>query len=118
MHDYDKRSGRGKYHRREIANRVEWKLREQARVDRERTGRTHEEGIAIGRRLGYEVCADVTTRTRPVIHDDLLAERFSKRERNDACDEVGRATGSQWNDKSDRLRRICASLVWLSRHRD
>ena len=103
MNDEHVGRGRGERDRREVPNRIEGHFGEEARVDRERPRRTHQDRVAVGRGLGDEVGADVAARARPVVDHDLLREALGELLRDDASDDVGAAARREGDDEADRL---------------
>jgi hypothetical protein len=103
VHDEHQRPDHAARHRREVALGVVWQALEEARIDGQRRIRRDEERIAVGRRLRRRGGADVAARARPVVHDELLLERFAERLRKDARIEVGPAARRRGHDEAHRL---------------
>ena len=93
-------------HRREVARRRVRELRVGRRVHRHRAGRSHQQGVAVGRRLGDELDRDDRLRARPVLDDHRLPEALGQLRREQARDEVVAAAGRVADDDPDRLRRV------------
>jgi hypothetical protein len=74
-------------------------------VDRE-ADVVHEQGVAVGRRLGRDVRADRPARAAAIVHDDRLPEAFGELCRDDAPDDVVAAARRERNDEADRTRWI------------
>lgn len=92
--------------RREIADRVVGHVFVQAGIDGVGRHRRHQNGVAVGRRLGDVIGADVAARPRTVLDDELLMQHFAHLRTHDAADNVGRTTGREWDDHAHRVRRI------------
>jgi hypothetical protein len=71
-------------HRRQVVQRVERQRRKDERVDDEVSRRDETKHIAIRRRLGDEVDAEVPAGARPVLHDHWLAKTLSQSGRQKA----------------------------------
>jgi hypothetical protein len=82
----------------------------------ERRFRGREERVAVGRRLGYRLGADLGVGTALILDDDLLAPHLGEPLAHRAGDHVGRAAGGQRHDDPDGLGRI-ALRPRLRRHR-
>ncbi|MCY1244225.1 hypothetical protein D9M72_572880 [compost metagenome] len=87
--------------RRQVLQRVVRHAREQARVDGQRH-RLQPDGVAIGRRLGDRVDADVAAGTGAVLHHDGAAEALGPGIRDQARGDVGAAAGGIRHDQADR----------------
>jgi hypothetical protein len=75
MHDQHQPRGGELGDRREVVDRVIWKLRQQCRVDRVLVIR-HEERVAVGRGLRRELGREHAGCAGPVIDDELLFHRL------------------------------------------
>ena len=85
------------------------------RVDRHHAARTHQQRVAVGRRLGHHVAAQVAARAALVLDHHGLAERFLQRRADGARDLVGRAAGREVDDDLDRLARPVLGLAEAAR---
>jgi len=85
-------------HRREIFDRIVTEIFEQRRVDRD-CGRTQEQRVAVRRRAGGDRHPDIARRATPVFDHHGLSQRFLERDRDDARNNVGRTTRSEWHDQ-------------------
>src|ERR1035437_9371972 len=87
MHSKNVRDDGDQADRRQIFEWIVGKLLIEVRRNGQRGGRTEQDGITIGGSLGRDFRADDTTRSRPVIDDHRLAQRFGEllayRARND-----------------------------------
>src|SRR6266496_3815535 len=91
----------------EVLARVERQRLVERHVDR--VGRRRdEERVAVGRRLGDEIGADVAARAGAVLDDDRLAERLAQSRRERPRGEIGDSTRRKSDDKPDRLARVLA----------
>ncbi|MNV22649.1 hypothetical protein D3C71_1136310 [compost metagenome] len=72
--------------------------------------RAHDQRVAVGRRLGHQIGADVAARARPVFHDHGLAERTAHLFGQHAGHGVQRAAGRVRDDEADRLGREIGGL--------
>src|SRR5262245_31418051 len=89
----------------DVADEIEVKLRVQRRTDR--AARTnHEQRIAVRRRLHHRLGADAAARARTVVDQELLTETLRQPLADEACDNVGPATGSRGDDDPHWSRRI------------
>ncbi|KAG1539951.1 hypothetical protein G6F50_014430 [Rhizopus delemar] len=61
----------------------------------------HEEGIAVGPRLGGHACANRAARPALVVDDDGLAQRLGRFGRDRSCQDVGRAAGRMRHHERD-----------------
>ncbi|KAG0770776.1 hypothetical protein G6F22_017102 [Rhizopus arrhizus] len=68
--------------------------------------RAHQQGVAVGLRLGDLVRADVAGGARAVLDDHRLAQRARQFLRQHAADHVGRASGRIRDDQADGLVRV------------
>ncbi len=89
----------------EILERVIGQVLEQRRIDRDR-GRGQEQRVAVRRRPRRHAHPGIPCRPGPVVDDDGLAERSTKRGREDAGDDVGRPARRERHDQRDRPLRI------------
>ena len=80
--------------RHEVLDRVVRHLRIERRVDRLRADRSHQQRVAVGRRLGDEVGAEVAAGAGLVLDDEGLAEGLAELGRERARQDVGRAAGA------------------------
>jgi hypothetical protein len=62
--------------------------------------------VSIGRRPRHAKRTNRPARTGRILHHHLLTENFAHALSNDARRDVARATGSKWNNQSERPRRI------------
>ena len=63
--------------------------------DDDRSGKTKQQDIAIGRSLRHELGADQPRGTDTIFHHDLLAEHFGQALRYRATDHIHRPTGTR-----------------------
>ncbi|MNS48014.1 hypothetical protein D3C72_805710 [compost metagenome] len=110
VHHQHVRHRRHDRHRREILDRVVRQVGEQPGVDGVRGHRAHDQRVAVGRRLGHQIGADIAARARPVLHDHGLAERTAHLFGQHAGHGVQRAAGRVRHDKADRLGREISGL--------
>ena len=89
--------------RHEVLDRVVRHLRIERRIDRLRADRSHQQRVAVGRRLGDEVGAEVAAGAGLVLDDEGLAERLAELRREGAREDVGRPAGRERHDDADRL---------------
>ncbi|MNV70589.1 hypothetical protein D3C71_1635630 [compost metagenome] len=68
--------------------------------------RAHQQGVAVGLRLGDLVGANVARRARAVFHDHGLAQRARQFLRQHAADHIGGAPRRVRHDQADRLVRV------------
>ena len=106
MNDQHVGCGRGERDRREILDRIEGHFGEEARVDRERSRRAHQDRVTVGRGLGDDVGADIAARAGPVVDHHLLREAHGESLRDRARDDVGAAARGKGHDEADRLRGV------------
>jgi hypothetical protein len=92
-------------HGREIVQRVKRKFRVYARIDG-MAARDEQQRVAVRRRLGGGLAADDAVRTRPVVDDHLLAERFDELLGEEARLYVGVAARCERDDQADGLGRV------------
>ena len=104
MHHHQLRQPRDQRDAGEIAQRIVGHVARQQRR-RQISARHHQEGVAIGRRLGDVFGADHAIHARPVLDDHLLTEHFGELLRDRARDDVQIAAGSERNDQAHRLDR-------------
>src|SRR5712691_9569297 len=91
--------------RSEVLLRVERQRPVQRHVDR--VGRRRDqEREAVGRRLGYEIGADVAAGSRAVLDDHRLPGSFVQAGRERAGGEIGDPTGRKGDNEPDRLGRV------------
>ena len=90
-------------HRREVPDRIEGHLAEEARVDRERSRRAHQQRVAVGGALRDDVGADVAARAGPIVDQHLLREALGELLRDRARDDVGAAARRESDDEANRL---------------
>jgi hypothetical protein len=87
----------------EVLDRIVGQLGEQVGIDHQRGIAAHQQGVAVGRRLGDALDRDVAAGPGDVLdHDRLtpgLGELVAKEPRGD----VGRHTGREADDDPDRL---------------
>ena len=69
-----------------------------------------QERIAVRAGLGGGRRADRSRAARPVIHDELVAERRAQPLAYQARERVNRATGREWDDERHRLGRPAGIL--------
>ncbi|MNE67930.1 hypothetical protein D3C80_1635670 [compost metagenome] len=91
--------------RREILARIEAHLLVDVRIQRVGRDRAHAHGVAVRRRLGDHVHADVAARARAVFDDHRLAQRLRHACTHRARHEVGRSARGIGHDETDRLGR-------------
>ncbi len=91
VHDEDVRHAGDERDRREVLDRVVGHLRIQRRIDRLRADRSHQQRVAVGRRLGDEIGAQVAAGAGLVLDDEALAEGLGELGRERAGEDVGRA---------------------------
>src|SRR5690349_7083360 len=96
------RQDRNERYRREILDWVVRQLPDETRIDRVRGRSAEQPRVAVGRRMGGELCAYDSPAACAVVDDDLLAEVLRKFLGNDASDDVGAAAGRQRNDPAYR----------------
>ena len=87
-----------------VGDRIECELRIHARVHRERA-RDEQQRVAVCRRSGDELGADIARRARPVVDDDLLAPCFGELLAEQACEQIGAAARRVRHDPAHRLHR-------------
>ena len=85
-------------HRCKILERVERKLRVEARMYGERAAGRGEQRIPIRRRLRDLLGADVPCGAGAIVGNDLLTERFGELLRGKPSHDVGRATRREGDD--------------------
>jgi hypothetical protein len=74
----------------------------EARGDRVRARGGDPDGVAVGRRLGDGIGADIAARSDAVLDHDLLADARAELLRDDARDDVRAAAGGERHDEADR----------------
>ena len=96
--------GRGADHhdRREILDRIVRQVSAQTHRHRVRARGGDADRVAVGRRLGDRVGADIAAGADPVVDHDLLAQPGPQPLRQDARDDVGAAAGRERHDQPDR----------------
>ena len=67
--------------------------------------RHHQQRVAVGRGLGRHVGADAAAGARPVLDNDLLAQRLAELLGGHARQDVGRLAGRGRDDDAQRLGR-------------
>ena len=90
--------------RNEIRDRIVGQRLEGIGIGDERGRGREQEGVAVGRRARRRLRADRVAGARPVLDDDLLAERARQPVAEQPADDVGRAAGGLRDDELDRLR--------------
>ena len=93
----------GERHRREILSRVEWELLVEARIGGIGRDITEQHGVAVGRRFGDEIGAEIGRRTRLVLDHDRLADELGHFLSDQPREEVGSAARGIRDDQMDRL---------------
>jgi hypothetical protein len=69
--------------------------------------RSHrEQRIAVGRRSHDRLGSNIASATRPVLYEEWLTESVRQPLTHEARDNVGRASGSEWNNDAHRSCRI------------
>src|SRR5690606_30572352 len=76
----------------EVLERVEGQRGVQARIE-DVVGVGHQDGVAVGFGLGYDVAPDHVAGARSVVHHDLLAEPFAHVFGDQSRHDVGTAAG-------------------------
>ena len=87
----------------EVLARIVWLVRHQRRVDRLRSDRGGEPGVAVGRRLRDRVRADDAAAAGPVLDQERLAELLLKFVGDGAGQDVGRARRRRAGNEADRM---------------
>ena len=87
----------------EILDRVERHNGQQTDVDGMRTDVADHQRVAIRRRLGDNVRADVSACSGPIVDDDRLAPRFGELSADLAPERVGDAADRERHHDADRL---------------
>jgi hypothetical protein len=93
----------------EIAQRIERHAAQMRRAG-DRGARRAEQRIAVGRGLRHELGRDHAGRTRAVVHDELLAERFRQALRERPDQYINGAAGGKAHQYAHRLGRIVLRL--------
>jgi len=88
----------GERHRRKILGRVERKLLVEAGIGRIRRDIAEQHGIAVGRRLGDEIGAEIGRRARLVLDHDRLADEFGHLLSDEPREEISPAARGIWDD--------------------
>ncbi len=83
--------------------RVVGHLAVQRLVDAVRAHGAHQQRVAVRRRLGHDVGADVAAGAGAVLHDELLAEGLGQFGRQRARQDVGGAAGGEGHHDAHRL---------------
>ena len=105
VYDEDERCAGDGRDRLEVLDRVERKLRIEARVDRLRARIGHEQRVAVGRGLRDRVGADDAARAGAILDHDGLAPLLAQQLPDLAREHVGRAARRLRDDQLDDLRR-------------
>ena len=92
--------------RREVTHRVVRQAGKETDVHRVRPERAHHQRIAIGRRLGHHVRADVAAGAGAILDQHRLAPVLTHPRADQASVEIGNASGGERYDDPDGLRRI------------
>ena len=104
--------GRNQRHRREIGERIIAERRKQKAIDR-KGQRAEQDGVAVGRRMGDRLGADIGAAAALVLDDDLVARGFRQAGREDAGDGVGSSAGNEGDDDPHQpLRPIPRNCRW------
>src|SRR5947208_8403564 len=77
----------------------------------------HQNRITIGCRARRNFSSDVRAGTRPVVHDDSLADVLAEFLADNARERVRAAARWKWQDVTDRLRRIFQSICAMAAER-
>ncbi len=91
--------------RREVLRRVVGHRLVEARIDRMRGQRAHQDRVAVGRRLRDHVGADVAAGAGLVLHNHRLAPHLGELLRDEAAGDVERSAGRERHDQLHGLRR-------------
>ena len=70
--------------------------------------RSDADGVAVGGSPGHNLGADIATRARAILDDDLLAQPQSKLLCDNPRHNVGTAARRKWHDQADRALRPTA----------
>jgi hypothetical protein len=92
--------------RRKILLRIVGELLVKRRIGRKGRDVAQQDGVAVGRRLGDELGADICRRARLVLDHDRLADDVRHFGADQACEEVGSSAGRVRDHQMDGLRRI------------
>ena len=87
----------------EVLGGVERQPSVERRRDGVRGDGVQPDGVAVGRRLGDRVGADIAARTGAILDDELLAGHLGQLARDDARERVGRPAGREDHDVAHRL---------------
>jgi hypothetical protein len=79
---------------------------EQGRVDRQRSGRRNEDGVAVRRGARRRCRPQIAARAGLVLNDEAVAEIVGHAIENDSADDIRRAARREGNDDTDRTLRI------------
>src|SRR5262249_39261274 len=89
----------------DIADKIETEIVVERRVDCVRRS-DFKERVTIGGRPNDHLGSNIARRTRPIVHDKLLAEPFRQRLSNQAPDNVGRGSTRKADNEANRSRWI------------
>src|SRR5450830_899009 len=99
-----------------ILFRVIAKGLKQGLVGRERTGRAHQQGVAVRRRPGCGGGPGVATRAGTVIDDKILTQGLRHLLQHDTRDHIARASAGERHDHLDRSGRVILDLCARNSH--
>jgi DNA-binding transcriptional LysR family regulator len=102
-HDEDEGRARDEADRRQVLHRVVRQLRVERRIDREVARLAEDDRVAVGRRLGRLVDAEVAAGAGLVVDDEGPAGLGRDALRHLAGDDVGAAAGRERHEHADRL---------------
>ena len=110
VHHQDIGIGRGHADRHQVLFRIVGEFRVDARVDRDRTGLTEQQRVAV--RIGAldDLGADAAIAAAAIFDHEGLAERVADFLADDARGRVRRAAGRERHDQPDRVGRIVLRL--------
>jgi hypothetical protein len=89
--------------RRKAGKRVGRLAARHSRADEKGAGRSQDDRVSIGRRIGDLLAADGATRTATIFHDDRLPEPPRQRFGEQAAGDVGISARREGHDEADRL---------------
>src|SRR5436190_11604914 len=90
-------------HRREILSRVEWELLIEAWIGGIGRDISEQHGVAVRRRFGDEVGAQIGRRARLVLDHERLADEFGHFLSDQPREKISSAAGGVRDDQMDRL---------------
>src|SRR5215510_6000091 len=92
-------------HGRKILDRIVRKVRAETRGNRVRARRGNADRVAVGRRLGDRIRADIAAGTGTILDHNLLAEIPAELLRYNARNDVGAGSSREGDDQADRALR-------------